>query len=328
MSFFSRLTSGLSKTSSGISEGISAIFTKSRLDDAMLEELEEVLIAADMGAATAASIVAEFGKERFDKDISADDAKEALAQLIAARLKAVAVPIVIGSSCGMQSVSAGSHEEDAVPDATASSQHDNPLVILMIGVNGNGKTTSIGKLAAQLKAQGKSVMLAAGDTFRAAAVEQLKGWGQRAGCEVITGAQGADPASVAYAAVEKAHSDGVDVLMIDTAGRLQNKQNLMAELEKIIKVIRKIDDTAPHHILLVLDATTGQNALSQVKAFSDVTDVTGLIVTKLDGTAKAGVVVALAAHYGLPIHAIGVGEGIDDLQAFEPLDFARNLVGC
>lgn len=328
MSFFSRLTSGLSKTSAGISEGISSIFTKSKLDDAMLEELEELLITADMGAATAASIVAEFGKERFDKDISADEAKEALAQVIAARLEKVAVPLSLLRGGDADEAIHYTDDGDGLPRILSDARNSEPTIILMIGVNGNGKTTTAGKLAAQFKAQGKSVMLAAADTFRAAAVEQLKVWGERAGCEVVTGAHNADPASVAYAAVEKAQSDAADVLMIDTAGRLQNKQNLMAELEKIIKVIRKVDESAPHHIILVLDATTGQNALSQVKAFSEVTQVTGLVVTKLDGTAKAGVVVALAEQYGLPIHAIGVGEGVDDLQAFDPLDFARNLVGA
>lgn len=299
MSFLSRLSDSLAKTSSTINAGISGIFTKARLDDAMLEQLEELLITADMGAGTAASIVAEFGRERFDKDISPTQAKEALATLIAKRLEKAASPLA--------------------PKP--------PAILLMVGVNGNGKTTTIGKLSSQFKAQGLHVMLAAADTFRAAAVEQLKVWGERVGCDVIAGAEGADPASVAYAAMEKARLAGADVLMIDTAGRLHNKQNLMGELEKIIKVMRKLDASAPHHVVQVLDATTGQNAIAQVKAFKELVQVTGLVVTKLDGTARAGVVVALADTFDLPIHAIGVGEGIDDLQPFSPTDFARQLVG-
>lgn len=332
MSFFSRLTAGLAKTSSGISEGISGIFTKSRLDDAMLEQLEELLIMADMGVSASAAIAAEFGKERFDKDISEQQAKEALAGLLAQRLTKVALPLIVSSSRAAASgvaihLSEGAAEDGLPRQAAGLSRNDGTIIILVVGVNGNGKTTTIGKLAAQFAAQGKKVMLCAADTFRAAAVEQLKVWGQRTGCEVIAGTEGADPASVAYAAVEQAKAQGVDVLMIDTAGRLHNKQNLMAELEKIVKVIRKVDASAPHHVLQVLDATTGQNALAQVKAFKELVDVTGLIITKLDGTARAGVVVALADAFGLPIHAVGVGEGVEDLQGFSPDDFARNLVG-
>ncbi|MAR55630.1 MAG: signal recognition particle-docking protein FtsY [Rickettsiales bacterium] len=297
MSWFKKLTSGLSKTSTQISTGISDIFTKRRLDDAMLEELEELLIATDMGAATAASIVAEFGQGRFDKEVDPGEVRQALAAQIAARLQPVALPL----------------------EPIAS-----PFVILVVGVNGNGKTTTIGKLAAQFQAQGKSVTLVACDTFRAAAVEQLQVWAERNGCDIITGAPEADPASVAYQAMEQAKSD---VILIDTAGRLHNKANLMEELSKIVRVMQKVTPDAPHAVLQVLDATTGQNAVAQVEAFKTLVNVSGLVITKLDGTAKAGIVVALADKFKLPVHAIGVGEGIDDLQAFEAEQFAEALVG-
>lgn len=333
--WFSRLKDGLSKTSSGISEGISDIFTKRKLDDEALEELEELLIAADVGAATAASVVAEFGEGRFDKEISPQAVKAELAKLLAARLEPVALPLEIDAS-------------------------RKPHIILVVGVNGNGKTTTIGKLAAHLskdsrrrgndeeinshepakaarpnllrreaeqKFGGKKIILAAADTFRAAAVEQLQQWGQRVGCDVITGAPQADPASVVFHAVEQAQAKGDDVLLIDTAGRLHNKANLMEELKKIVRVMQKLDETAPHTVLQVLDGTTGQNALQQVEAFRELIDVTGLIVTKLDGTARAGVVVALAEKFKLPIYAVGVGESVDDLQPFDPLQFAESLVG-
>lgn len=300
--WFARLKAGLSKTSTNISEGITGIFTKRKLDDEMLEELEELLIAADMGATTAAKVVAEFGKSRYDKEISPEEVKSALSGHVAALLSPVAVPLNIRSANALH-------------------------VILVVGVNGNGKTTTIGKLTAQFQQQGHKVMLAAADTFRAAAVEQLKVWGQRNACPVITGPEGSDPASVAYKAVEEARAQGADILLIDSAGRLHNKNNLMAELEKIVKVIKKVDESAPHDTVLVLDATTGQNALSQVEAFKSMANITGLIVTKLDGTAKGGVVVALADKFKLPIHAIGVGEGIDDLKSFEAQAFADNLVG-
>ncbi len=302
MSWFKKLKSGLSKSSQKITGGIAGIVTRRKLDDAMLEELEELLVMADLGAATAAKVAASFGKSRFDKEISEEEVKEALASEIAEILAPVAIPLEL--------------------DFTHL-----PQVVLMVGVNGNGKTTTLGKLAAQYVGEGKKVMLAACDTFRAAAVEQLAEWGRRAGCEVISGAAQADPASVAYAALEKARAAKADVLFIDTAGRLQNKAGLMEELAKIRRVLTKLDDTAPHHTILVLDATTGQNAHSQAAAFQELVNISGLIVTKLDGTAKGGVVVALAEAFGLPIHAVGVGEGIDDLNAFDAEEFARDLVG-
>lgn len=301
MSFFARLKSGLSKSSSKISEGITGIFTKSKLDDAAIESLEELLIESDMGAKVAAELSAALAKEKFDKEVSPREVRQFLAGELAKILEPYAKPLV--------------------PDASKK-----PCVILMVGVNGNGKTTTIGKLAHRFKADGLKVMMAAGDTFRAAAVEQLQVWGQRAAIPVICGAHEADPASVVFQAFEKARADGVDVLLVDTAGRLQNKANLMAELQKISKVLKKIDESAPHHIIQVLDATTGQNAISQVQAFRDTAEVTGLIITKLDGTAKGGVVVALARQFGLPIHAVGVGEGIDDLNSFQPAEFSGNLM--
>lgn len=306
--WFSRLRIGLSKTSSGISEGIAGIFTRRRLDAAMLEALEELLITADMGASLAARLVAEFGKERFDKEISPQEAKEALAAQIARLLAPVAKPLEIAPSSAR------------------------PYVVLVVGVNGNGKTTTMGKLAYQLsrtppQGGGYKLLLAACDTFRAAAVEQLRIWGERAGVSVIAAEEGADPASVAYQALERAAAQGAEVLLIDTAGRLHNKKNLMEELQKISRVLKKLDDTAPHKVLLVLDGTTGQNALQQVAAFQELIRVDALVVTKLDGTAKGGAVVALAETFKLPIHAVGVGEGIDDLRPFNADDFARGLMG-
>jgi fused signal recognition particle receptor len=300
--WLARLKAGLSRTSSGLSEGISGIFTKRKLDDAMLEELEELLIMADMGSTTARRIVAEFGKNRFDKEISAQEVKEALASQIAEILRPVAQPMMIA------------------PEAK-------PHVVLVVGVNGNGKTTTMGKMASALTQNGYSVMMAAADTFRAAAVEQLKVWGARSDVPVLTGEENADPASVAYRALEQAKTEGRDVLLIDTAGRLHNKKNLMDELQKIVRVLKKLDETAPHTVLQVLDGTTGQNALAQVETFRDLAQVNGLVVTKLDGTAKGGVVVALADRFKLPIHAIGIGEGIEDLKDFDAEDFARSLVG-
>ena len=302
MSFFAKLKAGLSKSSAKVSGGITDIFTKKKLEAASIEELEELLIEADMGASVAANLCAELSKQRFDKDTSPELVREFLAGEIAKLLQPVAKPLAIDSA-------------------------KKPEVILVVGVNGNGKTTTIGKLASKFKADGKKVMLAAGDTFRAAAVEQLQVWGERSKIPVVTGAFESDPASVAYAAVERAKAEGVDVLMIDTAGRLHNKKNLMDELQKMIKVIKKLDESAPHHVILVLDATTGQNAISQMQAFKEMVAVSGLIVTKLDGTAKGGIVVALAQQFGVSIHAIGVGEAIEDLDAFEPTDFARNLLG-
>jgi fused signal recognition particle receptor len=271
------------------------------LDDAMLESLEELLIQADMGVETALKVTANMAEGRYGRRMGASEIKRLLAAEIAAILEPVAAPMPIYAR--------------------------RPQVVLVVGVNGSGKTTTIGKLASQFRAAGKSVVIAAGDTFRAAAVEQLQIWGERAGVPVMTAPQGSDPASLAFDAMGKAEADGADLLLIDTAGRLQNRDDLMAELAKIVRVIRKRDPEAPHNTLLVLDATTGQNALSQVEIFRNIADVTGLVMTKLDGTAKGGVLVALADRVGLPIHAIGVGEGIDDLAPFDPEDFARALTG-
>lgn len=301
MSFFAKLKSGLSKSSSKLSGGITDIFTKRKLDADSIESLEELLIESDIGVAMAGELCANLTKKRFEKDIAAEDIRKFLADEVAAVLKPYAVPLTVDKS-------------------------KKPEVFVMVGVNGNGKTTTIGKLASQFRAQGLSVMLAAADTFRAAAVEQLQVWGQRSGIPVIYGEPESDPASVAFRAYEQAKAQGVDVLLIDTAGRLQNKANLMAELVKIVKVLKKIDESAPHHVIQVLDATTGGNAISQVTAFKEGVAVSGLIVTKLDGTAKGGIIVALAKQFSLPIHAVGVGEGIEDLNSFDAYDFARNLV--
>ena len=271
------------------------------LDDAMLDSLEDVLIGADMGVDTALRVTANIAEGRFGKRISTAELRAALADEIARIMTPVAKPMPIYPT--------------------------KPQVVLVVGVNGSGKTTTIGKLASQFKAAGKSVVIAAGDTFRAAAVEQLQIWGTRAGVPVLTAPEGSDPASLAFDAMTHAQETGADLLMIDTAGRLQNRADLMEELSKIVRVIRKKDPTAPHNTLLVLDATTGQNALLQVEIFRKIADVSGLIMTKLDGTAKGGVLVALADKFGLPIHAIGVGEQIDDLQPFDPDDFAKALVG-
>ena len=271
------------------------------LDDAMLESLEELLIGADMGVDTALRVTANIAEGRFGKRISTQELRGALAAEIARIMTPVAKPMPIYPT--------------------------KPQVVLVVGVNGSGKTTTIGKLASQFKAAGKSVVIAAGDTFRAAAVEQLQIWGQRAGVPVLTAPEGSDPASLAFDAMTQAQETGADLLLIDTAGRLQNRADLMEELSKIVRVIRKKDPTAPHNTLLVLDATTGQNALLQVEIFRKIADVSGLVMTKLDGTAKGGVLVALADKFGLPIHAIGVGEQIDDLSPFDPDDFAKALVG-
>ena len=271
------------------------------LDDDMLEQLEELLIQSDMGVDTALRVTANMAEGRLGKRMSAQEIKQLLAQEITRIMEPVAKPMPIYAKT--------------------------PQVVLVVGVNGSGKTTTIGKLASQFKAAGKSVVIAAGDTFRAAAVEQLQVWGTRAGVPVLTAPEGSDPASLAFDAMTKAQEDGADLLMIDTAGRLQNRQDLMEELAKIVRVIRKKDPEAPHNTLLVLDATTGQNAISQVETFKKLADVSGLIMTKLDGTAKGGVLVALADKFGLPIHAIGVGEQIDDLAPFDPEDFAKALTG-
>ncbi len=326
MNFLARLKTGLSKSSSRLSDGITGIFTKARLDDAAIESLEELLIEADMGAKVATELSAALAKEKFDKEVSPEEIRTFLATEIAKILQPYAVPLDPHPNPLPKREREQSGLASPSPSQGEGRGEGVPCVIMMVGVNGNGKTTTIGKLAQQFKAQGLSVMLAAADTFRAAAVEQLQVWGQRVQVPVITGAPESDPASVAFNALEKAKASGVDVLLIDTAGRLQNKENLMAELQKIAKVLKKIDDTAPHHVIQVLDATTGQNAISQVQAFKETAEVTGLIVTKLDGTAKGGVVVALARQFGLPIHAIGVGEAVGDLDAFEAIDFSENLL--
>lgn len=297
-----RLKAGLSKSSSKLVGGISGIFTKRKLDAAALEELEELLITADLGPATAAKLTAHLASTRFDKEISEEEVRAALADDIAEILEPIAFPLNIDSS-------------------------RKPHVVLVVGVNGSGKTTTIGKLAQQYKGEGYNVMLAAGDTFRAAAVSQLQIWGERTGCRVISGKQDADAAGLAYDAVQAAQAEGADILLIDTAGRLQNRTDLMAGLEKISRVIKKLDAEAPHDCVLVLDATVGQNAHSQVEIFRDMVAVTGLVVTKLDGSAKGGVLVALAEKFKLPVHAIGVGEGADDLRPFTAQAYARDLMG-
>ncbi len=300
--WFQRLKEGLSRSSNKLSDGIAGIFTKRRLDDDALEELEELLITADLGVATARSLTARLAKERFDKEISPEEVREALADDITKILEPVARPLEI--------------------EATAK-----PHVVLVIGVNGSGKTTTIGKLAKHYRDLGQSVMLAAGDTFRAAAIEQLQIWGERIGAPVIAKETGADSASLAFDALTAAKHEGFDLLLIDTAGRLHNKTDLMDELAKIRRVLAKIDPEAPHDVLLVLDATTGQNAISQVSTFKELVDVTGLVITKLDGSAKGGILVALAEKFGLPVHAVGVGEGAEDLRTFKARDFARGLLG-
>ena len=301
-SFLSRLKEGLSRSTQKLGGGIGAAFTRRRLDQAALDELEELLIAADLGTEAAARVIAAFRRSRFGREVTDPEIREALAAEIAAILEPVARPLL--------------------PDPARA-----PHVILVVGVNGTGKTTTIGKLAELWRAEGHRPMLVAGDTFRAAAVEQLQVWGQRADCPVVSGPPESDPAGLAFDAIARARAEGADVLLIDTAGRLHNKAALMAELAKIIRVIRKQDPSAPHSTLLVLDATTGQNALQQVKIFKEMVDVSGLIVTKLDGSARGGIVVALAESFGLPVHAVGVGERAGDLRPFVAADFARGLVG-
>ena len=301
-SWWRRLTEGLSRTSSALTTGITDIFTKRRLDAGTLEDLEDILIQADLGLPTAARVAKAVGEGRYDRQIEPAEVKAILAREVEAILTPVAAPLVI--------------------DATKK-----PFVILMVGVNGSGKTTTIGKLAQKFRNEGRSVMLAAGDTFRAAAIEQLKVWGERTGAEVVAGQQGADASGLAFEALQKARVAGTDVLLIDTAGRLQNKTGLMDELAKVVRVIRKLDPDAPHCALLVLDATVGQNALSQVEAFQHTAGITGLVMTKLDGTARGGILVALAAKFGLPVHFIGVGEGVEDLEPFSAQEFARAVAG-
>lgn len=300
--WLSRLRDGLAKSTKRVTESITGLFTKKKLDQETLNELEDALIQADLGVTVAARLVEKLGKERFGKEVTDEEVRAAFADDIAEILQPVAVPLAIDAA-------------------------RKPHVVLVVGVNGSGKTTTIAKLASLYRGEGRSVMLAAGDTFRAAAVEQLKVWGDRAGVPVISKPTGADAAGLAYEALERARAEKTDVLLIDTAGRLHNKANLMEELAKIVRVIRKLDPDAPHSCLLVLDATTGQNAHAQVETFKTMSPVDALVLTKLDGSAKGGVLVALAEKFKLPVVAIGVGEGIDDLRPFEARAFARGLMG-
>jgi fused signal recognition particle receptor len=302
LGFFTRLKEGLSRSTQKITESITAVFKKRRLDDAALEELEDLLLAADLGIDATERVIASFRRTRFGTEVTDVEIKSALAEEIAAILTPVAQPLVIDRA-------------------------KKPHVVLMVGVNGTGKTTTIGKLAQQYREQGMKVVMAAGDTFRAAAVEQLQVWGDRTGATVVSGNANADSAGLAFDALTKAREAGADVLLIDTAGRLQNKTALMDELSKMIRVLRKQDETVPHSVLLVLDATTGQNAVQQVKVFKEMVNVSGLVVTKLDGSARGGIVVALAETFGLPVHAVGVGEKAGDLRPFDARDFANGLVG-
>ena len=300
-SWWQRLSGGLKRTSASIGGAITDLVAKRKLDQAMLDEIEEVLIRADLGVDTAAKIAAAVGEGRYDKEITPDEVKAVVATEVEKVLAPVAKPLAIGAG--------------------------KPFVVLVVGVNGSGKTTTIGKLAARLHAEGRSVILAAGDTFRAAAIDQLKIWGGRSGASVIARAPGSDAAGLAFDALTEARGEEIDVLLIDTAGRLQNKAVLMDELEKIVRVMKKVDASAPHAVLLVLDATVGQNALSQVEVFRNIAGVTGLVMTKLDGTARGGILVAIAAKYDLPVHFIGVGEGVDDLAPFSAKDFGRAVAG-
>ncbi|PNG27448.1 signal recognition particle-docking protein FtsY [Methylocella silvestris] len=300
--WWTRLRQGLARSSDSIGSGLKAIFTKRKLDAAMLDELEEVLIRADLGVATATHIAGLVGKGRYDKSIEVDEVKTILAEEVERVLAPYARPLEI--------------------DPTIK-----PFVILVVGVNGSGKTTTIGKLAAQFSHEGRKVLLAAGDTFRAAAIEQLRLWGDRLNCAVIAGNQGSDASALAFDAIHAARDSGADILMMDTAGRLQNRAELMAELEKIVRVMKKVEPAAPHAVLLVLDATVGQNAVSQTEIFSKVAGVTGLVMTKLDGTARGGILVALAEKFKLPIHYVGVGETAADLAPFAARDFARAIAG-
>jgi fused signal recognition particle receptor len=303
LGFFSRLKEGLSRSTQKLSGSITTVIRKRRLDDEALEELEDVLISADLGTEAAARVIAAFRRTRFGKEVTDAEIKQALAEEIAAILQPVAQPLALDPA-------------------------KKPHVVLVVGVNGTGKTTTIGKMALQYREEGKKPVLVAGDTFRAAAVEQLQIWGERVGAPVIAGGKNADAAGLAFEALTRAKAEAADVLLIDTAGRLHNRSVLMEELRKIIRVIRKQDETAPHSVLLVLDATTGQNAVQQVKVFKEMVDVTGLVVTKLDGSARGGIVIALAETFKLPVHAVGVGERASDLRAFDAGEFARDLVGA
>jgi len=299
--WWQRLSGGLKRTSASIGGAITDVVVKRRLDQAMVDEIEELLIRADLGVDSAARVAAAVGEGRYDKAITPEEVKAVVAAEVEKVLAPVAKPLAIGQG--------------------------KPFVVLVVGVNGSGKTTTIGKIAARLHADGRSVMLAAGDTFRAAAIDQLKIWGGRSGASVIARAPGADAAGLAFDALTEARGEEIDVLLVDTAGRLHNKAVLMEELEKMVRVMKKVDAAAPHAVLLVLDATVGQNALSQVEVFRSIAGVTGLIMTKLDGTARGGILVAIAAKYGLPVHFIGVGESIDDLAPFQAKDFARAIAG-
>lgn len=299
-SWWRRLSSGLKRTSSSLGTALTDLVTKRKLDAEAIEEIEDALIRADLGVDAAARIAAALSQSRHQKDIAPDEVKAVVAQEIETVLAPVARPLAIG---------------------------DKPFVILVVGVNGSGKTTTIGKLAARFRAEGRSVMLVAGDTFRAAAIDQLKIWGERVGAPVRAREPGSDAASLAFDAVTEAKSAGSDIVLMDTAGRLQNRAELMSELEKMVRVIKKVDAGAPHAVLLVLDATVGQNALSQVEIFQKTAGVTGLVMTKLDGTARGGILVAIAAKFSLPVHFIGVGESVDDLAPFTARDFARAIAG-
>jgi fused signal recognition particle receptor len=299
--WWQRLSGGLKRTSTSLGTAITDLVAKRKLDQSMLDEIEELLIRADLGVDCAAKIAAAVGAGRYDQAITPDEVKAVVATEVEKVLAPVAKPLALGEA--------------------------KPFVALVIGVNGSGKTTTIGKLAARFHAEGRSVMLAAADTFRAAAIDQLKIWGGRSGASIITRAPGADPAGLAFDALIEARGEELDVLLVDTAGRLQNKAVLMDELEKIVRVMKKVDPTAPHAVLLVLDATVGQNALSQVEVFRNIAGVTGLVMTKLDGTARGGILVAIAAKYRLPVHFIGVGEGVDDLAPFSAREFARAIAG-
>ena len=300
--WFRRLKQGLQRSSSRLTEGITSIFTKRKLDAATLEQLEELLIGADLGVGLAGEVTESLRRTRFNQEVEPEEVRSTLAEEIIKRLALVTKPLAPGGAA-------------------------RPFVVLVVGVNGSGKTTTIGKLAKQWRDEGHSVLLAAGDTFRAAAVEQLKIWGERTGTPVVARETGADAAGLAFEAYERARGENIDVLLIDTAGRLHNKADLMAELQKVIRALRKLDAAAPHAVLLVLDATVGQNAHQQVEIFRGMVGVTGLVMTKLDGTARGGVLVALAEKFGIPIHFIGVGEGADDLRPFDAAQFARGIVG-
>ena len=299
-SWFQRLKTGLSKTSSKLTEGITNVFTKRKLDASSIDDLEDLLIQADLGVDTAMRITDKISDGKYDKGISAEEVREILATEVASVLEPIAQPLTIDPS-------------------------NRPHVVLMVGVNGTGKTTTIGKLASKYRSEGKKVLLVAGDTFRAAAIEQLQVWGERTGCEVMSREVGSDAAGLAFDALTRAKAEGFDVLMMDTAGRLQNKAGLMDELEKIVRVLQKVEPASPHNVLLVLDATTGQNALSQVEVFRERAGVTGLVMTKLDGTARGGILVAIANKHQIPVHAIGVGEGVEDLAPFDAKEFAHAI---